>query len=191
MSLIGYAQAGPPIPSVSSPLDLNAKAGPSGPSISVAELMLASNNFASSDVRALLLATNPNQLMHPDRKRPAHGISADERAKMESEMQSPQRDIKSVEDHYGTNMLRLVFANGYRNKPIYFLLDHANQRKPINIPSVPGAGLIRSSVISPTRTWWVGPWTGRRGNALSGAQFSMNSYVYDPFSISDCGFRHY
>ena len=81
--------------------------------IEVAELMVAMNNFASSYARALLFATPPGQLVRSKRKASSHGLTAQQREKMEREMESLSRDIKVVEEHYGTNMLRLVVANGY------------------------------------------------------------------------------
>ena len=91
--------------------------------IEMAELMVATNNFSISYARALLMATPANQLKEPTKKKPLGGLSDLERRNMEQEMEKLQRDIKAVEENYGTNMLRLVVANGYlgrllENEPI-------------------------------------------------------------------------
>lgn len=81
--------------------------------IEMAELMVATNNFSTSYARALLVATHANQLKEPRNKKPLGSLSDEQRRAMEAEMASIHRDIKAVEEDYGTNMLRLVVANGY------------------------------------------------------------------------------
>lgn len=81
--------------------------------IEVAELMVAAANYSASYAKALLVATKSDQLNDPESKRRIRGISDDERDKMEREGETLLKDIKAVEEHYGTNMLRLVVANGY------------------------------------------------------------------------------
>ena len=81
--------------------------------IEMAELMVATNNFSSSYARALLAATPASQLVEPTKKKPLGGLSEAERQTMEREIESIHRDVKAVEEEYGTNMLRLVVANGY------------------------------------------------------------------------------
>ncbi len=81
--------------------------------IEVAELMRAMNNFTVSYAKALFLATQSNQLVDPDEKKPVRGITTDEHEHMEQEMESLRRDIKAVEENYGAHMLLLVVANGF------------------------------------------------------------------------------
>lgn len=81
--------------------------------IEMAELMVAMNNFSSSYARALLAATPASQLVEPTMKKPLGGISEAERQTMEREIETIHRDVKAIEEEYGTNMLRLVVANGY------------------------------------------------------------------------------
>ena len=88
--------------------------------IEVAELMLATGNFSISYVKALLVATKSAQLNNPESKRSIRGISDEDREKMEREVEDLQKDIKSVEANYGTNMLKLVVASGYVSR----LLDN-------------------------------------------------------------------
>ncbi|MEM1106848.1 MAG: plasmid partitioning protein RepB C-terminal domain-containing protein [Pseudomonadota bacterium] len=81
--------------------------------IEMAELMRAANNYSISYARALFVATPPIQLLNPTQKQPRYGLNPEERARMEAEMDKLRRDMKAVEDQFGTNMLRLVVANGY------------------------------------------------------------------------------
>jgi len=48
-------------------------------------------------------------------------MTREEIAKMEQEMESLERDLKSVEQSYGENMLNLTCAHGYIKK----LIDNA------------------------------------------------------------------
>jgi ParB-like chromosome segregation protein Spo0J len=84
--------------------------------IEVAELMVATNNYAAPYVRALVVATPASQLKEPEKRKPYGGLSSDEQTSMEQEMSKLQRDIKAVEESYGTNMLTLVVANGYLSR---------------------------------------------------------------------------
>jgi hypothetical protein len=67
-------------------------------------------------------------MLDPGRNRSILGISDADRRKMEREVEELRRDIKSVEDHYGTNMLKLVVASGYISR----LLDNSNVSKYLN-----------------------------------------------------------
>jgi hypothetical protein len=81
--------------------------------IETVELMIAVNNFSISYAKALLLATPEDQLRDPGKKKPVKGISEEEMQRMEREMENLRRDMKAVEKDYGTNVVRLVVANGY------------------------------------------------------------------------------
>ena len=77
------------------------------------ELMIAANQFRVSYAKALLAATKPDELVNPSREKKFKGISPESIARMESEMESVQRDYKLMEDRYGSLMLNLVVARGY------------------------------------------------------------------------------
>ncbi len=81
--------------------------------IETVELMVAVNNFSVSYARALLLATPKEQLCDPEKKKPIRGISEEEMQRMEQEMENLRRDMKAIEEDYGTNVVRLVVTNGY------------------------------------------------------------------------------
>lgn len=84
--------------------------------VEVAELMLAAGNFTSSYARALLAATKPHDLVNPERGKRLKGISPEQMARMEREMETLQRDFKAVEQSYGDDVLHLVIATGYLSK---------------------------------------------------------------------------
>ncbi len=81
--------------------------------VDVAELMIAMDNYSVSYSKALLAATPQDQLVEPEKPKSFKGISAEKIAQMESEMAKLQRDMKLIEDSYGTNHLNLVLTRGY------------------------------------------------------------------------------
>lgn len=84
--------------------------------IEVAELMLSVANFTASYAKALLAATRQNDLAKPEKQKKVGGITMDQMARMEREMESLQRDYKAVEASYGDDVLNLVIATGYLSK---------------------------------------------------------------------------
>lgn len=84
------------------------------------ELMLTVSNFTSAYAEVLVLATPTDQLTKskPKKKR---GMSSEDIAQMEQEMETLQRDVKAVESDYGQDMLTLTLARGYIKK----LLENA------------------------------------------------------------------
>lgn len=84
--------------------------------VEVAELMLAASNFTSSYAKALFAATKPHDLVHPERGKRLKGITPEQMARMEREMETLQRDFKAVEQSYGDDVLHLVIATGYLSK---------------------------------------------------------------------------
>jgi len=84
--------------------------------IEAAELMLSVANFTSSYAKALLAATRQNDLARPEKQKKVGGITPDQMARMEREMESLQRDFKAVEASYGDDVLNLVIASGYLSK---------------------------------------------------------------------------
>lgn len=89
--------------------------------IEIAELMVSANNFTAGYAEALILGTPKDQLSKPAEPKKTHGMTREEIAKMEQEMETLERDLKSVEQSYGENMLNLTCARGYIKK----LLDNA------------------------------------------------------------------
>ncbi|CAA7615174.1 plasmid partitioning protein RepB C-terminal domain-containing protein [Magnetospirillum sp. SS-4] len=86
--------------------------------IEAAELMNAAGNFSSSYAKAILAATRQHDLVNPERPKQVGGITAEQMARMEREMEALQRDFKAVEASYGDDVLQLVIATGYLSKLI-------------------------------------------------------------------------
>src|SRR3984957_510270 len=89
--------------------------------IEIAELMVSTNNYTAGYAEALVLSTPKDQLAQPGKAKVKEGLSAEEIAKMEQEMESLEHDFKAIEESYGENMLNLTLARGYIRK----LIDNA------------------------------------------------------------------
>jgi ParB-like chromosome segregation protein Spo0J len=81
--------------------------------IEAVELMSAMNNFTARYAHALLAATRREDLAQPDRPKKIVGLSAEQMARMEREMDGLQREFKSVAASYGDTVLDLVVASSY------------------------------------------------------------------------------
>jgi hypothetical protein len=81
--------------------------------IEIAELMVSANNFTKGYAEALVLGTPKDELVKPEEPKKKRGMTREEIAKMELEMETIERDLKAVEASYGENMLNLTVARGY------------------------------------------------------------------------------
>lgn len=81
--------------------------------IEIAELMVSANNFTKLYAEAMVLGTPKDQLVNPEEPKKKKGMTREEIAKLEVEMESVERDLKAVEAAYGENMLNLTVARGY------------------------------------------------------------------------------
>jgi hypothetical protein len=81
--------------------------------IEMAEIMISSNNFTTSYAKCLYAATREDQKLATEKPGDEHGISSDDRARMEQEMRDMLRNFKSIEETHGENVLHLVLAVGY------------------------------------------------------------------------------
>ena len=52
-------------------------------------------------------------LLDPEKHKPVDGVTPEQVAKMQKEMEGLQKDLKSVEESHGTEALNLVLARGY------------------------------------------------------------------------------
>src|SRR5271163_3461347 len=80
--------------------------------IEAVELMSV-NNFTARYAHALLAATRQDDLAQPDRPKKIGGLSAEQMARMEREMDGLQREFKAVSASYGDTVLNRVVAAGY------------------------------------------------------------------------------
>jgi ParB-like chromosome segregation protein Spo0J len=98
--------------------------------IEIAELMVSANNFTKSYAEALVLGTPKDEFIKPEEPKKKHGMTREEIAKMELEMESLENDLKAIEATYGENMLNLTVARGYikrlltNAKVVKFLAAH-------------------------------------------------------------------
>jgi hypothetical protein len=81
--------------------------------IEAVELMSGMNNFTARYAQALLAATRQEDLAQPDRPKKIRGLTAEQMARMEREMDGLQREFKAVSASYGDTVLNLVVASGY------------------------------------------------------------------------------
>ncbi|KQZ22092.1 plasmid partitioning protein RepB C-terminal domain-containing protein [Caulobacter sp. Root1472] len=84
--------------------------------IEVAELMISAGNFTSAYAKALLAATRQTDLVHAHKPKKVGGMTSDQMARMEREMESLTQDFKALETSYGDDVLHLVIASGYLSR---------------------------------------------------------------------------
>lgn len=84
--------------------------------IEIAELMVAMNNYTKAYAEALILGTPREHLVAAEEPKKKEGMTAEEIARMEREMESLEQDFKSVEASYTENMMTLTLARGYIRK---------------------------------------------------------------------------
>ena len=84
--------------------------------LEIAELMVGAGNYTHSYAEALILGRPEDQLVKPTTTKQHKGISAETVARMEQEMVTLERDLKSIEAGYGENMLNLTLARAYVRK---------------------------------------------------------------------------
>lgn len=84
--------------------------------IEAAELMRSAGNYSASYSKALLAATRQVDLVKSDEPKRVAGMTVEQMARMEREMEKVQLDLKAVESGYGEDVLQLVIASGYLSK---------------------------------------------------------------------------
>ena len=94
----------------------------------VAQLMVTMNNYSVPYSKALLAATPVDQLVEAKKPKITKGVSPEQMARMEAEMDSLQREMKQVEASYGEDQLNLMIAGAYvssllRNEQVVKHLD--------------------------------------------------------------------
>jgi hypothetical protein len=86
--------------------------------LDAAELMVSVNNFTGSYAKAILAATKPSDLVKPGTPKQANGMTPEQMARMERELESLNRDYKAVEATFGDDVLNLVLASRYLGRLI-------------------------------------------------------------------------
>jgi ParB-like chromosome segregation protein Spo0J len=83
-----------------------------------ADLMSTAGNYTASYAKAILAATRQADLVKSERPKKVGGLTSEQMARMEREMEGVQQDLKMVESTYGDDVLHLVIASGYLSKLI-------------------------------------------------------------------------
>ena len=94
--------------------------------VELVEMMISANCFTGRYAEMVLAATRPEQLV--EAKKVSEGVTAEDIARMEREMEKLYHDYRLVEDTLGETMLVLVVAKGYvsrmlRNQTIAAYLE--------------------------------------------------------------------
>ncbi len=84
--------------------------------IEAAELLTTTTNYSVPYVKALLAATRPEMLVDPAKHKLTETLSPEQVSKMEKEMEDLQRELKTIEESHGNQVLNLVLASGYVTK---------------------------------------------------------------------------
>jgi hypothetical protein len=83
-----------------------------------AEMMVAMNNFTGTYARAMLAATRQEDLAKPDKPKKIAGISSEQMARMERELETLNRDFRAMETTFGDDVLQLVLSSRYLHRLI-------------------------------------------------------------------------
>ena len=84
--------------------------------IEAADLMSTTGNYTASYAKAILAATRQADLVKSEQPKKVGGLTPEQMARMEREMDAVQQDLKTVETRYGDDVLHLVIASGYLSK---------------------------------------------------------------------------
>jgi ParB-like chromosome segregation protein Spo0J len=84
--------------------------------IEIVELMVSTNNYTTPYAEALVLATPKDQLLSPDHPKQKAGMTREEIARLQVEMESLEHDIKAIEGGYAENNLVYTCARGHIKK---------------------------------------------------------------------------
>ena len=81
--------------------------------IEIAQVMVSANNFTKAYAEGLVLVTSKDQMLAPQEPKKKVGLTAEELARMEREMEALEKDFKGIEANYTENMMSLTLAKGY------------------------------------------------------------------------------
>lgn len=84
--------------------------------IEAVEMMISANRFTVAYAKVLLASMPSEKLLSPDKKNVLKGVSPEDIARMEREMERLQQEYGNVEEVLGDTMFTLVVAKGYLSK---------------------------------------------------------------------------
>jgi hypothetical protein len=93
--------------------------------VDMAQLMVSASNYTRAYAEALLVGTPADQLVGGQKAKLQHGISPEEIARMEREMESLERDYRLHQDQFGENSLHLNAVQRYVKR----LLENAKIKR--------------------------------------------------------------
>jgi ParB-like chromosome segregation protein Spo0J len=80
--------------------------------VQAADLMISASNFSASFARAIFARSKPDDLIKPNKK-PVDGLSKEQMANMEEELEVLHNDLASVKDSYAHDTLTLSISIKY------------------------------------------------------------------------------
>ncbi len=83
-----------------------------------AEMMASMNNFSATYAKAILAATRQDDLANPDKPKKLAGVTPDQMARMERELESLNTDFRAREATFGDDVLQLVLSSRYLDRLI-------------------------------------------------------------------------
>jgi hypothetical protein len=89
--------------------------------IEMVELMTSAGNYGGAYARALVVATQKEHLVEPEKPKKIPGVKPDDLARMEHEMRMVEKDFLLLDETYGRNVMDLTLARAYLKK----LLENA------------------------------------------------------------------
>jgi hypothetical protein len=93
--------------------------------VDMAQLMISGNNYTWAYAEALIVGTPAAQLVGGGKPKRPHGLSDEEVARMEKEMETLERDYRLHQDQFGENSLHLNAAQRYVKR----LLENAKIKR--------------------------------------------------------------
>jgi len=81
--------------------------------IEIAELMVSANNFTTPYASALVFGTSKDLLMNPEAPTKRKGLSAEDVARLQKEMEAQERDFRAIEESYGESVIRFAAARAF------------------------------------------------------------------------------
>jgi ParB-like chromosome segregation protein Spo0J len=83
-----------------------------------AEMMMSMNNFTATYAKAILAATRQEDLARPDKPKKLAGVTPDQMARMERELEGLNSDFRAREATFGDDVLQLVLSSRYLDRLI-------------------------------------------------------------------------
>lgn len=93
--------------------------------VDMAQLMISTHNYTWSYGEALIIGTPAAQLVGGKKSKNAHGLSDEEVARMQKEMENLERDYRLNQDQFGENSLHLNATQRYVKR----LLENAKIKR--------------------------------------------------------------